>query len=197
MNARAATLAVALALVGCQMAPPAPERPVEVYTVAPPSPVEEAVVFGSRVATLAADEQRREAAAAEQAFATQPSPATRMRLALLLGTPGAAVQDDTRAASVLTPLAAPDASDPLTPLARVLAAQIAARQREARRAAAFKSELDTARVQTDAARNQAEAARAQAEAARTQSEELRNQLEALKALERRMIERGSTPPAKR
>lgn len=197
MRARTAALLAVLALAGCETAPPKPERPVEVKRVAPPSPVEEAVAFGSRIPTLAPDEQRREAAAAEQAFATQPSAAARMRLALLLGTPGAVVQDDARAAGVLTPLAAPDAQDPLAPLARVLAAQIAGRQREARRAATLKGELDAARVQTDAARNHAEAARVQAEAARAQSEELRNQLEALKALERRMIERGSTPPAKR
>ncbi|MCU0896078.1 MAG: hypothetical protein MUC55_01105 [Burkholderiales bacterium] len=197
MKARIALTLAALAIAGCQTPPPAVERPVETRAVAVPSPVEEAIAFGSRVPTLAPDEQRREVAAAEQAFATQPSPTTRMRLALLLGTPGAVVQDDARAASVLTPLAAPDAQDPLAPLARVLSGQIAARQREVRRAATLKGELDTARVQADAARNQAEAARAQAEAARAQSEELRNQLEALKALERRMIERGSTPPAKR
>ena len=197
MKVRTATLLAALAIAGCQTPPPAAERPVEVRSVAVPSPVEEAIAFGSRVPTLAPDEQRREAAAAEQAFATQPSPATRVRLALLLGTPGAVVQDDARAASVLTPLAAPDAQDPLAPLARVLSGQILARQREARRAATLKGELDTARAQADAARNHAEAARAQAEAARAHSEELRNQLEALKALERRMIERGSTPPAKR
>jgi hypothetical protein len=204
MRARFTMILAALALAGCEIAPPAPERAVEVIPVAVPSQVEDVVAFGSRIPTLAPDQQRREAAAAEQAFAAQPSSAARVRLALLLATPGAAVQDDARAASVLTPLAAPDAQDPLAPLARVLSAQIAARQRETRRAATLKGELDSARAQADAARNQAEAARNQAEAARAhaeaariQSEELRNQLEALKALERRMIEQGSTPPAKR
>ena len=197
MKALAGVLLAALALAGCQTPPPPPERPVEIEIAPGPSPIEEAVAFGSRVATLPPDEQRREAAAAEQAFATQPSAAARMRLALLLGTPGSAVQDDARAISVLTPLAAQDARDALTPLARILSAQIAGRQRESRRAATLKGELDAARAQAEAARGHAESARAQAEAARAQSDELRNQLEALKALERRMIERGSAPPAKR
>jgi hypothetical protein len=204
MKALAGVLLAALALAGCQTPPPPPERPVEIEIAPGPSPIEGAVAFGSRVATLPPDEQRREAAAAEQAFATQPSAAARMRLALLLGTPGSAVQDDARAISVLTPLAAQDARDALTPLARILSAQIVGRQRESRRAATLKGELDAARAQAEAARAQAEAARGhaesarvQAEAARAQSDELRNQLEALKALERRMIERGSAPPAKR
>ena len=196
MSLRAAIVLGILALAGCETVPPSPERPTE-PAVVNVSPVEAAVAYGGRIVSLAPDEQRREAAAAEQAFAAQPSAAARMRLALLLATPGAAVQDDARAASLLTPLVAPDAQDALTPLARILSTQIAARQRETRRAAALKGELDAARAQAESARGQAESAKAQAETARAHSEELRNQLEALKALERSMIERGSPSPAKR
>mgnify|MGYP001574450638 CR=1 FL=1 len=112
------------------------------------------IAYAQTVAGLPSEEQRRELAAANQAYARDRSPYARLKLALLLTTPGTGFGDDARAAGLLesmvgTPPVAQPASqagaasvNPLRQFAALLYAQINERLREQRRAAQLKEQLD-------------------------------------------------------
>ncbi len=130
------------------------------------------ISYAQRVATMTAEQQRREYGASNQAFARDKDAMSRMRLALLLATPGTSVHDPARAAGLLEPMAtmtSGDAASPLRSLARMLQGLLNERASERKRA-------DQMREQIDALK----------EVERT----LRDQIEALKEVERTIRERG-------
>ena len=190
-------LAIALLLAGCAglRTPSLPgsateERQVIQQITCIPSPPDESQViqpeesqviqlfsYAQRLATMTAEQQRREYSASNQAFARDKDANSRMRLALLLATPGASVHDAARAASLLEPMAAPgDAAGPLRSLARLLFAQLNERASEAKRANQMREQLEALK-----------------EVERT----LREQLEALKEVERTIMERGQESQPRR
>jgi len=96
------------------------------------------------VARLLPGEQQRELNASIQMFSKNRGDYGRVRLALLLALPGTAFGDESRAASLLEPLAgaAPQSPGPLQQFAALLYGQIGERLREQRRAAQLKEQLD-------------------------------------------------------
>jgi hypothetical protein len=133
--------------------------------------------YAQRVASMTAEQQRIEYSAGNQAFARDKDAISRVRLALLLATPGASFSDAGRAASLLEPMATPsDAASPLHSLARLLYAQLNERASEQKRANQMREQVEARK----------EAARA-----------LREQLEALKEVERTIIERGQESQPRR
>jgi hypothetical protein len=96
------------------------------------------------VARLLPEEQQRELNASSQMFSKDRGDYGRVRLALLLALPGTAFGDESRAASLLEPLAgaAPQSPGPLRQFAGLLYGQISERLREQRRAAQLKEQLD-------------------------------------------------------
>jgi predicted DNA-binding transcriptional regulator YafY len=101
------------------------------------------IVYAQRVATMTAEQLRREYSASSQAFARDKDTSSRMRLALLLATPGTGVQDATRAANLLEPMATPaDAPGPLRAFARLLYVQLNERTSEQKRAGQMREKLD-------------------------------------------------------
>ncbi|OGA65926.1 MAG: hypothetical protein A3G81_23260 [Betaproteobacteria bacterium RIFCSPLOWO2_12_FULL_65_14] len=132
-------LAIALLLAGCSglRIPGAPEGELEERQVI------QLIGYAQRVAAMTAEQQRREYSAGNQAFARDKDAMSRMRLALLLATPGAGVHDAARAASLLEPLAAPgDAASPLRTLARLLYVQLSERASEHKRANQMREQLE-------------------------------------------------------
>ena len=123
----------------------------------------ELIGYAQKIASLQAEEQRRELNASSQMFSKERGAFARVRLALLLALPGTAFNDDARAAGLLEPLAGAAAVEsspgPMQQFAELLHAQINERLREQRRAA-----------------------------------QLKDQLEALKAIERKIIEREQARP---
>ncbi|HMH18535.1 MAG TPA: hypothetical protein VK572_10360 [Burkholderiales bacterium] len=123
----------------------------------------ELIAYAQKIASLPAEEQRRELNASNQMLSKDRGPYGRIRLALLLALPGTAFNDDAKAAGLLEPLAGAATADPasapnpMQQLAGLLYAQISERLREQRRTA-----------------------------------QLREQLDALKAIERQIIEREQT-----
>lgn len=102
--------------------------------------------YAQRIATMTAEQQRREYSADNQAFARDKDVMSRMRLAFLLATPGASVHDASRAASLLEPLATPGAAaSPLRSLARLLYVQINERASEQKRASQMREQLEALR----------------------------------------------------
>ncbi len=158
-------LALALLLGGCaglRSAGPT-ERQLEEQEVI------RLIDYAQRSAGMTAEVQRREYAAINQQFARSPNPDTRMRLALLLGTPGGSVQDADRAARLLEPMAATgDGAGPLRALARLLHAQLSERTREQQRNEQLRNQLET--------RKEAE-------------NSMRKQLDELKEVERAILQR--------
>jgi hypothetical protein len=101
------------------------------------------LAYAQRVAAMTAEQQRREYGVSNQAYARDKDPASRMRLALLLATPGASIYDAVRAASLLEPLATTgDAASPLRALARLLFTQLNERASEQKRASQMREQLD-------------------------------------------------------
>jgi len=96
------------------------------------------------VARLLPEEQQRELNASSQMFSKDRSDYARVRLALLLALPGTAFGDESKAASMLEPLAgaAPQSPGPLRQFAGLLYAQVSERLREQRRATQLKEQLD-------------------------------------------------------
>ena len=133
--------------------------------------------YAQRVATMTAEQQRREYSAGNQEFARDKEAMSRMRLALLLATPGASVHDAVRAASLHEPMAAPGtAPSPQRSFARLLYAQLNERASEHKRAGQMREQLEVRK-----------------EAERT----LREQLEALKEVERTIMQRGQESQPRR
>lgn len=163
-------IAVALLLAGCAglrgVAPPASE--------AEERQVIQLIGYAQRVAAMNAEQQRREYSATSQAFAKDKDAMSRMRLALLVATPGASVHDAARAANLLEPMAASgDAASPLSLLARLLHAHLldraSERASEQKRASQMREQIDTLK-----------------EVERT----LRQQLDEMKEVERTIMQRG-------
>jgi len=131
--------AIALLLAGCA-GWPIPDLP---GCTSEARQVIELVGYAQRIATMTAEQQRREYRRSNQAFAKDQGATSRMRLALLLATPGASVQDAARAASLLQPLASSgDAASPLHSLARLLYGQLNERVSEQQRANLMQKQLE-------------------------------------------------------
>ena len=159
-------IAVTLLLAGCaalrDVSPPAGELEER--------QVIQLIGYAQRVAAMNAEQQRREYSASNQAFAKDKDAMSRMRLALLVATPGASVHDAARAANLLEPMAASgDAASPLRLLARLLYAQLIDRASEQKRASQMREQID-----------------ALTEVERT----LRQQLDQMKEVERTIMQRG-------
>ena len=130
----------------------------------------ELINYAQRVASMTAEQQRREYNASNLAFAKDKNANNRIRLALLLATPGASVHDAVRAAGLLEPMAAPgEAAGPLRSLAGLLYVQLNERASEQKRANQMRDQLD---VLKESDRN------------------MREKLEALKEIERSIMQRG-------
>jgi uncharacterized protein YceK len=158
-------LVITLLLAGCAAIRShiLPDRELEEHQVI------ELINYSQRVAAMTAEQQRHEFGASLQAYAEDKDANNRIRLALLLATPGASVQDTARAASLLQPIAAPeDAASPLRSLARLLYAQLNERANEQKRASQMRNQIQALK-----------------EADRT----MRKQLEELKELERSILRR--------
>jgi hypothetical protein len=108
--------------------------------------VTELIGYAQSVASLQAEEQRRELNASSQMFSKERGAYARVRLALLLALPGTAFNDDARAAGLLEPLAGAAAAEsspgPMRQFAGLLHAQISERLREQRRTAQLKDQLE-------------------------------------------------------
>lgn len=156
----------ALALAACALvepqSPPAPV--VEPRTPAPavpaiepraPAPVvpaiepdesrvtAELVGYYQRVAGLGLEDQKRELAAATQAFNRERTNANRVRLALLYAIPGSAIQDDARAAQLLEPIAGGGGA--VRQLAGLVSSQVNDRMKTQKRADQAKDQLEQLR----------------------------------------------------
>jgi predicted DNA-binding transcriptional regulator YafY len=132
-------LAIALLLAGCAglRSPILPDSEPEERQVI------QLINYAQRVATMTAEQQRREYSASNQTFARDKDAMSRMRLALLLATPGASVHDAARAASLLEPMAATsDAASPLRSLARLLYRQLNERTSEQKRTNQMRDKLE-------------------------------------------------------
>lgn len=158
-------LAITLLLAGCAglRIPGLPGSEPEEHQVL------QLINYAQHVAAMTAEQQRNEYNASNQAFARDKNAISRMRLALLLATPGASVHDAARAAILLEPLAASgDAASPLRSLARLLYMLLNERASEQKRANQLREQIET--------RKEVERA-------------LREQLEALKEVERTLMQR--------
>ena len=180
-------LAIALLLAGC--------AGVRIPSLLDIDPEERQVIqlvnYAQRVATMTAEQQRHEYNARNQAFAKDKDANSRIRLALLLATPGASVHDAARAASLLEPMATPsDAASPLRSLARLIYVQLNERVSEQKRTGQMREQLE---AQKEVERSMREKLDAQKEVERT----MREQLDALKEVERTIMERGQESPPRR
>jgi chromosome segregation ATPase len=194
-------IAIALLLAGCAglRIPGLPEGEPEERQVI------QLINYAQRVATMTAEQQRNEYSASNQAFVRDKDASSRMRLALLLATPGASVQDPARAASLLEPMAAPsDAASPLRSLARLLYAQLNERANEQKRANQMREQIEarkeaerTLREQLEARKEAERTLREQLEARKEAERTLREQLEALKEVERTIMQRGQESQPRR
>jgi hypothetical protein len=204
-------LTIALLLAGCAGLP-IPSLPEEIQVI-------QLINYAQRVATMTAEQQRNEYSASDKAFARDADAISRMRLALLLATPGASVQDAARAAGLLEPMAAPgDAASPLHSLAKLLFGQLNERASEQKRANQWRYQLEARREAERALREQIEGRKdaertlreqieARKEAERTLREQLdalkeaertqREKLEALKEVERTIMQRGQESQPRR
>ena len=133
----------------------------------------ELIGYAQKVAALRAEEQRRELNSSNQKFSKDLRAYSRVRLALLLALPGTPFNDDTRAASLLEPLASDAESSPIQQFAGLLHAQISERVREQRR---MKEQLEAMKaIERNAA-------------------QLKEQLDAMRAIERKLMERELARP---
>jgi hypothetical protein len=132
-------LALALMLAGCAGL----RTPVPPATEPEERQVIQLISYAQRVSTMTAEQQRREYNAGTEAYAREKDAVSRMRLALLLATPGAGFSDAARASSLLEPLAtAGEAASPLRALARLVYAQLNERTSEQKRASQLREKLE-------------------------------------------------------
>ena len=209
MEAKGLVLIFALLIAGCA-GMQIPGLPGMLPAEAEHQQVLELIGYAQRVAAMSAEEQRTVYAADNQAFAKDKSAFSRVRLALLLATPGASVRDDARAAGLLEPLAAQDDhASPMQLLASLMYSQIAERQREQKRLEQMRQKVESEHQKIEAERQkieserqrdqkQVEQMRQQIEAERQrdqkQVEQMRQQIEALKSVERAITERVQQGP---
>jgi hypothetical protein len=128
-----------------------PEARQEITRIQEMEQVSTLINYAHSLGTLPAEEQRREFSGTAQAYTREPSPVGRVKLALLLSTPGAPFQDDNRALNLLEPFVAGGAggsaasasnAGPLRRFAGLLHAQLAERMREQKRSAVLREQLD-------------------------------------------------------
>ncbi|HJW02783.1 MAG TPA: hypothetical protein VJ548_05830 [Azospira sp.] len=100
----------------------------------------DAIAQAQRVSQASEGEQRRELAAAQQAYNRDKGSASRLRLGMLLALPLANLGDESRALSLLEPLAGN--SGPVGQFAGLLAAQVNERLRQERKGQQWKEQLD-------------------------------------------------------
>ncbi|MCX7143380.1 MAG: hypothetical protein NT123_20475 [Proteobacteria bacterium] len=132
-------LAIAVLLTGCSGL----RTPIQPEGEAEERQISQLIGYAQRVMTMTAEQQRREYGANNQAFVRDKDTMSRMRLALLLATPGTGVYDAARAASLLEPLATPnEAPGPLRSLARLLYLQLNERTSEQKRTGQMREKLD-------------------------------------------------------
>ena len=194
-------LASALLLAGCagMRIPGQPESEPEERQVS------QLINYAQHVAEMTAEQQRNEYGASNQAFAKDKDAASRMRLALLLATPGASVHDGPRAASLLETMIVPgEAASPMRSLARLLYALLNERASEQKRASQMREQLEgrkdferTLREQLEARKDTERSLREQLEARKEAERTLREQLEALKEVERTIMQRGQESQPRR
>jgi hypothetical protein len=152
-------LCIALTLCGCaHLFPPQSEKPgagpsstrETVVEDAGEDALAEVVVYAQRAAQFNAEEQKREVATLTQAIAREKgerATVARIRLAILLSQPGAAVEDDARAQTLLEPYAnAGVNASLLRQFGAFLHSHISERIRGARRADQLKDQLDQLRA---------------------------------------------------
>jgi hypothetical protein len=132
-------------------APAAAPPPVVLRTVPAPSAEDEEsrqaaelLAGAQRIAQLGVDEQKKELGAAVQAYNRDRSSYSRVKLGMLYALPGAAIQDDARALSLLESV--PGGTGALKALAVVVQAQVAERVKAQKRADQFKEQLDQLRA---------------------------------------------------
>ena len=135
-------------------ASPSPEPPppaaAPAPAIAPTADAEESrqaaeILAGAqRVSQMTADEQRKELGSAAQAFNRERNNYSRVKLGVLYSLPGAAIQDDARALSLLEPVAG--GTGALKALAAVVQAQVAERVKVQRRADQLREQLDQLRA---------------------------------------------------
>jgi hypothetical protein len=132
---------------------PAPAAPAPAAPAPLPAPsaeteesrqAAEILASAQRVAGLGAEEQRKELGAATQAFNRDRSNYSRVKLGMLHALPGAAIQDDARALSLLEPVAG--GAGALKALAGVVYAQVSERVKAQKRADQLKEQLDQLRA---------------------------------------------------
>lgn len=167
-------------LAGCAALRPDASEPLQVQDIV------RAAVEASRAPL---EEQRRRLLHAQQMYATTPDDANRVRLAAMLATVPPPLRDETRAASLLEPLAARRPESPLTQLARMLAASIAERQKLALDLRAAELRVQAAELRLQSADLRAETAERREAAAVERAETLHRQVEALKSIERGILQR--------
>jgi len=159
MSHRAGILMAVAALAACaQLQAPAPvqsqREPPQVAAppVAAPTveaeearQVSELLGYYQRVAQLGPEDQKRELATATQGFNRERSNASRVRLALLYVMPGTSFQDESRAAQLLDPVAAPGGGA-VRQFGSLLHAQVAERMKTQKRADQLKEQVDALRA---------------------------------------------------
>jgi hypothetical protein len=131
---------------------PVPAPPVVTPRPTPPPSAEdeesrqaaEILAGTQRVAQLGTEEQKKELGAATQAYNRDRSNYARVKLGMLYALPGAAIQDDARALSLLESV--PGGTGALKALAVVVQAQVAERVKAQKRADQFKEQLDQLRA---------------------------------------------------
>lgn len=179
-----------IALAGCAAWQPGAERVHVVDSLM-------AEVVGA--ARAPASEQQAALARAQQEFARDPGPLTRVRLATLLAMLSPPLRDDASALQLLEPIADAAAPGPGR-FAAVLSVHIAERQRLARDLERLQREIERLgrereRVERERERSEKERERAERERERVdrerdkREETLKQQLEALRSIERGILER--------
>jgi len=127
--------------------PPVPPPAPQVVIPEDVKQLSELVGYYGRVAAMRPEDQRREYAGATQAFARDPSPYNRMRVALLALMPGTPFQDDARAMSLLEPYSrSGTSSDKVRQFGAILHEQLAEGAKARGRADQLKEQLDALRA---------------------------------------------------
>jgi hypothetical protein len=104
------------------------------------------IAYSQRLSGLSADEQKRELAAANKDYSSDPGLYTRLKLAIVLAAPGSTLNDDAKAASLLEAAASQPARTPLRQFAVLVHGLIQERLRDQKSVAQLKEQLDGLRA---------------------------------------------------
>ena len=140
MIRRYLVLTLSLLLVACSQLPPQPS-PVPLPPNDERQSLLDTLALAYRQAAASPEEQRRELSNVLHAYAKDNSRANRLRLAVLLALPTVAGNDESKAVSLLEPLAT-SGDGPLRQFAALLLAQVNDRQREQRKVQQLKQQVD-------------------------------------------------------